>query len=237
MTEAAKAKILKRRAPQSIAAAKTTGNEEAKDSNPIIQRDVSLLTMTLKAASRERLVGLLIIALGFLLVLLFTLNLFRTNHYFAVDANGRAIEIRPLDSPVEVAGAAEGFVNRALPDIFTFGFINYQDHLYNAQRDYFTARGAEQLSTVLDRINLATFMEGEYSIKLLVVGSGPRILEQGNNSDGYYYVVDTNVDVFLDPPGQENRPRLNEWVVRVVFYVANDNDSGFRIDQFLVQAR
>ncbi|WP_196160922.1 DotI/IcmL/TraM family protein [Reinekea sp. G2M2-21] len=242
MTETAKRPPLKRRVQTQASMPGNTASEKAEQTMdpgiaPMVARDTSLLVMSIKASSRDKLTGLLSVTLGLLVLTIVSLSWLKTDHYFAVDVNGRAIEIRPLDSPTDVAGAPVGFINRTLPDVFTFGFINYKDHLYDVRSKYFTELGGNQLIAALNQINLEDFMDAEYSLKLLVHGAGPRLLSEGKNDKGYFYVVQTEVNVILDPPGRENRPRVNEWVIQTVFYVANDNEAGFRIDQFLVQAR
>ena len=209
--------------------------------NPMVRREVGLLQSAIAVSNGQRNIRYALVTISLLSALSISLLLFKQQHYIAVDPVGRTYPVTSLDSPADRPAAITGFVERVLPEIMTFGHLEWRAHLGRAYSRYFTNRGAEQHMTALLNAGIDRLLGAEYAIGLRLDGMGAQIVSEGVNQGSRYFVVDYPAVLIYDPPGtgRDEAARLNPVVVRVVLVAVNpmDSESGLLIDQWVVGPR
>jgi hypothetical protein len=209
--------------------------------NPMVAREVGLLQSAIIVSSTQKTLRFSLVTIAALAVLAGSGMLIKTNHYLAVDPAGRTYPVTALESPSSRPTAITGFVERVLPEIMTLGHLNWRQHLSRMHGQYFTSRGSDQHANSIINAGIDRLFQSEYSIGLRLDGPGAQIASEGISNGARYFVVDYPAVLVYDPPGtgQQEAPRLNRVVVRVVLNAVEPMDypSGFAIDQWVVRPR
>jgi hypothetical protein len=208
----------------------------------MVARHVGLLQSAIAVSSTQKTLRYCLVAIAALSVLLAAVLVIKTDKFIAVDPAGRTYPITSLESPSSRPTAITGFVERVLPEVMTLGHLNWRQHLSRMHSRYFTSRGSEQHANSIIAAGIDRLFEAEYSIGLRLDGPGAQIASEGVTNGTRYFVVDYPAVLVYDPPGtdgQQEAPRLNRVVVRVVLYAVEPMDypSGFAIDQWVVRPR
>ncbi|MDD9899770.1 MAG: type IVB secretion system apparatus protein IcmL/DotI [Alphaproteobacteria bacterium] len=155
------------------------------------------------------------------------------DRYFATTADGRIMQLVPLDQPNMTTAAMMSWVSQAASEIMTFSYHDYQRRLQQSSR-HFTRRGWE---TFTDALNRAKIVEGVRESKQVVSCSpraAPTILSQGVSAGKYRWIVQLPLQVSYS--GRMQRTD-NLKVTLVIERVPSlENPNGVGIEQWIAVA-
>lgn len=131
--------------------------------------------------------GIIIVSL--VLVFLVYMNVHQgRDRYFATTADGRILQLVPLDQPNMSPAALMSWVSQAATEVMTFGFHDYQRRLQEASR-HFTRRGWESFTTALQRSRIIESVETLQQVVTATPRSAPVLLQEGVFNGRYRWVV------------------------------------------------
>ena len=110
------------------------------------------------------------------------------NRYFATTADGRILQLAPLDQPNISQAALMSWVSQAATEVMTFGFHDYDRRLREASR-HFTRRGWESFTNALQRSRTIESVETLQQVVTATPRSAPVLLQQGVFNGRYRWVV------------------------------------------------
>ena len=110
------------------------------------------------------------------------------NRYFATTADGRILQLAPLDQPNISQAALMSWVSQAATETMTFGFHDYQRRLQEASR-HFTRHGWESFTNALQRSRIIESVETLQQVVTATPRSAPVLLQQGVFNGRYRWVV------------------------------------------------
>lgn len=110
------------------------------------------------------------------------------DRYFATTADGRILQLAPLDQPNISNAALMSWVSQAATEVMTFGFHDYQRRLQDASR-HFTRRGWESFTTALQRSRIIESVENLQQVVTATPRSAPVLLQQGLFNGRYRWIV------------------------------------------------
>lgn len=110
------------------------------------------------------------------------------NIYFATTADGRILQLVPLDQPNISESALMSWVAQAATETMTFGFHDYQRRLQNSSR-HFTRRGWESFTQALQRSRIIESVESLQQVVTATPRSAPVLLQQGVFDGRYRWIV------------------------------------------------
>lgn len=136
--------------------------------------------------------------------------------YFATNAQGGLVEIKPLSEAVLSNVEVNNWAARAAAAAFTLNYVQYRQQIEQTVDTYFTDQGGQQYQTALQTSNDLDYVQ---TGKLLVTAepsAAPRILAQGIVPKGPY----------------QGR---YAWQVQVPLTVTTQNETDTRLSQLLVE--
>ncbi|MGM0422111.1 MAG: DotI/IcmL/TraM family protein, partial [Pseudomonadota bacterium] len=110
------------------------------------------------------------------------------DRYFATTADGRILQLVPLDQPNMSSAALMSWVSQAATEVMTFGFHDYQRRLQEASR-HFTRRGWESFTTALQRSRIIESVETLQQVVTATPRSAPVLLQEGVFNGRHRWVV------------------------------------------------
>ena len=131
--------------------------------------------------------GVIIIGLVFAFIVYMNIHQER-NIYFATTADGRILQLVPLDQPNISESALMSWVAQAATETMTFGFHDYQRRLQNSSR-HFTRRGWESFTQALQRSRIIESVESLQQVVTATPRSAPVLLQQGVFDGRYRWIV------------------------------------------------
>ena len=130
-----------------------------------------------------------LIICGLIVVFLTYMTVHRGNdRYFATTADGRILQMTPLDQPNMSTAALMSWVSQAATEVMTFGFHDYQRRLQDASR-HFTRRGWESFTSALQRSRIIESVETLQQVVTAAPRSAPVLLQEGVFQNRYRWVV------------------------------------------------
>jgi|GEM_PF-197830 intracellular multiplication protein IcmL len=131
--------------------------------------------------------GIIIVSL--VLVFLVYMNIHEgRDRYFATTADGRILQLVPLDQPNMSSAALMSWVSQAATEVMTFGFHDYQRRLQEASR-HFTRRGWESFTTALQRSRIIESVETLQQVVTATPRSAPVLLQEGVFNGRHRWIV------------------------------------------------
>ena len=110
------------------------------------------------------------------------------DRFFATTADGRILQLVPLDQPNMATSALMSWVSQAATEVMTFGFHDYQRRLQDASR-HFTRRGWESFTTALQRSRIIESVDSLQQVVTAAPRSAPVLVQQGVFNGRYRWVV------------------------------------------------
>lgn len=155
--------------------------------------------------------------------------------FFATTADGRIIDIVPLDVPYR--GDVVAWSSQAAVEAMTFGFSDYRMRLQNSAR-FFTQRGWQ---TFLDALNTSRILETIDKRQLNLRGNprgAAQIKRQGVVNGVYQWVLEMPYDIeYLGPQGMGiPQPTVGRLTLVVQRIPTLENPEGIGIDQWILVA-
>lgn len=162
-------------------------------------------------------------------------NVQPTNRYFATTADGRIMQLVPLDQPSVNPNALMSWVSQAVTETMTFGFHDYQRRLQQSSR-HFTRRGWETFTTALQKSRIIDGVTGNQQVVTAEPRSAPILVGQGVQNGKYRWVVRLPIRVTYKS-GKENRAEMMTVQLVVERVSSLENPSGIGIDQWVATAQ
>lgn len=131
----------------------------------------------------------MIVIIGLILTLLVYMNTSKpADRYFATTADGRIMNLVPLDQPNMNPAALLSWVARAASEVMTFEFNGYQRQLQQSSR-YFTKEGWESFTDALQKSRIIDSVTAQKQVVTAVPRSAPIVKQQGATNGKYQWVI------------------------------------------------
>ena len=131
----------------------------------------------------------IIIALLLLMFISFVNAAKSQDHYFATTADGRIMQLVPLELPNMGTSALLSWAAQAGTEVMTFGFHDYQRRLQYSSR-HFTRHGWETFATALQKSRIIESMQAQNQVASAEPRSAPILIQEGVFNGKYRWVVD-----------------------------------------------
>ncbi len=153
------------------------------------------------------------------------------NHYFATTADGRIMQLVPLELPNMGTSALLSWAAQAGTEVMTFGFHDYQRRLQYSSR-HFTRHGWETFAAALQKSRTIESMQAQQQVASAEPRSAPVLIQEGVFSGKYRWVVDLPLTVKYQSGGDQ---RTDNIMVRLVIdrVPSLENPSGVGIEQWI----
>lgn len=153
------------------------------------------------------------------------------DHYFATTADGRIMQLVPLDRPNMVTAAMLSWVAQASTEVMTFGFHDYQRRLQHSSR-HFTRHGWESFAAALQKSRIIESVEAQQQVVTAEPTSAPILIQEGVFNGKYRWVVDLPLTVKYKAGGAT---RIDNLMIRLVIdrVPSLENPNGVGIEQWI----
>lgn len=117
-----------------------------------------------------------------------------SDRYFATTADGRLVEMVPLNRPNLSQAALLSWVAQAATEVMTFGFHDYQRRLQKASR-HFTSRGWESFTAALQSSRILETVQAKQQVVTATPRSAPVLIQEGLMQGTYKWVIELPLSV------------------------------------------
>ncbi len=177
--------------------------------------------------------GIVIIAL-ILAIIVYMTTAKPNDRYFATTADGRIMQLVPLDRPNMNVSALMSWVAQAVSETMTFGYHDYQRRLQQASR-HFTRRGWESFATALQRAKIIDSVTATQQVVTAEPRSAPILENQGVINGKYRWIIRLPIRVTYRAGTQTRTDDLT--VTLVVDRVPSlENPAGVGIEQWIAKS-
>lgn len=173
-----------------------------------------------------------IIIIGLILTLIVHINnSVAYDRYFATTADGRIMQLSPLNERFLTDSALVSWVAQAATEVMTFGFHDYQRRLQAASR-HFTKTGWESFSAAMEKARVIEAVTEQRQVVVASPRSAPVIRQHGVAGGKYRWVLEMPLMVEYRAAAQS---RTDNLVLRIVVerVSALENPAGVGIQQWL----
>ncbi len=153
------------------------------------------------------------------------------DHYFATTADGRIMQLVPLELPNMGTSALLSWAAQAGSEVMTFGFHDYQRRLQYSSR-FFTRHGWDTFTAALQQSRVIESVETLQQVVSAQPRSAPILTQEGMFNGKYRWVVDLPLTVKYQS-GQNSR--IDNLVVKLVIdrVPSLENPNGVGIEQWV----
>lgn len=172
-----------------------------------------------------------VIIVGLIMTLIVHLNTAKPlDRYFATTADGRIMQLMPLDQPNMTPAALMSWVAQASTEVMTFGYHDYQRRFQEASR-HFTKSGWESFTAAIQKARIMDSVQAAKQVVTASPRSAPVIVQQGVLNGRYRWVLQMPIQVTYSGTGaRSDSLRLNIVVERVP---SLENPNGVGIAQWV----
>lgn len=177
-----------------------------------------------------------VIIVGLILTLIVYINNSKAqDRYFATTADGRIMQLVPLNLPNMSKAALLSWVSQAATDVMTFGYHDHIKQLQSASR-HFTKTGWDSFTTALQRARIVDSVKQLQQVVTAVPRSAPVVLKEGIVGGRYRWQVQLPIAVTYKgaTEGRTDNLLLTLVVERVS---ALENPNGVGIEQWIAEAK
>jgi intracellular multiplication protein IcmL len=155
------------------------------------------------------------------------------DRYFATTADGRIMQLAPLDQPGNMTTAAlMSWVALATSEIMSFGYNDYQRRLQASSR-HFTHHGWETYTGALQASHIIDGMLANKEVLTASPRAAPILKQEGVINGKYRWIVQLQLQVDYDSNGGTSR-KSNLNVTLVIERVPSlENPAGVGIEQWI----
>ena len=177
-----------------------------------------------------------VIIVGLILTLIVYINNSKAqDRYFATTADGRIMQLVPLNLPNMSKAALLSWVSQAATDVMTFGYHDHVKQLQGASR-HFTKTGWDSFTTALQRARIVDSVKQLQQVVTAVPRSAPVVLKEGVVGGRYRWQVQLPIAVTYK--GAEEGRTDNLLLTLVVERVsALENPNGVGIEQWIAETK
>jgi intracellular multiplication protein IcmL len=153
------------------------------------------------------------------------------DHYFATTADGRIMQLVPLNLPNMGTSALMSWVAQSSTEVMTFGFHDYQRRMQQSSR-HFTRHGWESFTTALQKSRIIEAVEASRQVVTAQPRSAPILIQEGVFNGKYRWVVDLPLAVTYQAG---TATRTDNLTVRLVIdrVPSLENPNGVGIEQWI----
>ena len=173
-----------------------------------------------------------VIIVGLILTFIVYMNATKPqDHYFATTADGRIMQLVPLNLPNMNTSALMSWVAQSSTEIMTFGFHDYQRRMQQSSR-HFTRHGWESFTNALQKSRIIESIEANQQVVTAQPRSAPVLIQEGVFNGKYRWVVDLPLTVSYQAG---TGTRVDTLVVRLVIdrVPSLENPNGVGIEQWI----
>ncbi|MFH1157380.1 MAG: type IVB secretion system apparatus protein IcmL/DotI [Pseudomonadota bacterium] len=153
------------------------------------------------------------------------------DRYFATTADGRIMQLVPLDRPNMATSALMSWAAQSAVEVMTFGFHDYQRRMQNSSRN-FTRHGWETFTSALQKSRIMESVEAGQQVVTAQPRSAPIIREESIRNGKYRWVVDLPLSVsYQSGAASRNDSLMLRMVIERVPSLENPNGVG--IEQWI----
>ncbi len=171
-----------------------------------------------------------------IVALLLALSLYITtskplDRYFATTADGRILQMIPLDRANMNPSALMSWATQSVAETMTFGYHDYQRRLQQSSR-HFTRRGWESFASALQRAKIIESVTANQQVVTAEPRAAPTIENQGVFNGKYRWLLRLPLRVTYKAGSQTRVDNLN--IALVVERVPSlENPAGVGIEQWV----
>ena len=156
------------------------------------------------------------------------------DRYFATTADGRIMQLVPLDRPNMVTSALLSWAAQSAVEVMTFGFHDYQRRMQNASRN-FTRHGWETFTSALQKSRIMESIDVGQQVVTAHPRSTPILKEESIRNGKYRWVVDLPLNVSYQ---SGNATRHDSLMLRMVIerVPSLENPNGVGIEQWIAMS-
>ncbi|MCE9507190.1 MAG: type IVB secretion system apparatus protein IcmL/DotI [Alphaproteobacteria bacterium] len=153
------------------------------------------------------------------------------DHYFATTADGRIMQLVPLNLPNMGTSALMSWVAQSSTEVMTFGFHDYQRRMQQSSR-HFTRHGWESFTNALQKSRIIEAVESSRQVVTAQPRSAPILIQEGVFNGKYRWVVDLPLAVTYQAG---TATRTDNLTVRLVIdrVPSLENPNGVGIEQWI----
>lgn len=153
------------------------------------------------------------------------------DHYFATTADGRIMQLVPLNLPNMGTSALMSWVAQSSTEVMTFGFHDYQRRMQQSSR-HFTRHGWESFTNALQKSRIIEAVEASRQVVMAQPSSAPILIQEGVFNGKYRWVVDLPLAVTYQAGAATRTDNLK---VRLVIdrVPSLENPNGVGIEQWI----
>jgi len=153
------------------------------------------------------------------------------DHYFATTADGRIMQLVPLNLPNMGTSALMSWAAQSATEVMTFGFHDYQRRMQQSSR-HFTRHGWENFTNALQKSRIIESIESTRQVVTAQPSGAPILIQEGVFNGKYRWVVDLPLTVTYQA-GTANR--TDNLMVRLVIdrVPSLENPNGVGIEQWI----
>jgi len=173
-----------------------------------------------------------VIIVALIIAFIVHVNAFRPqNYYFATTADGRIMQLVPLNLPNMGTSSLMSWAAQAATEVMTFGFHDYQRRMQQSSR-HFTRRGWESFTDALQKSRIMESVEASQQVASAQPRSAPILVQEGVFNGKYRWVVDLPLTVTYQAGAAS---RVDNLVVRMVIdrVPSLENPNGVGIEQWI----
>jgi intracellular multiplication protein IcmL len=173
-----------------------------------------------------------IIIVGLLIAIIFFIGIGKAqDRYFATTADGRIMQLLPLDQPNMSTAGLMSWVAQATSEVMTFGYNDYQRRLQQSSR-HFTHHGWETFIAALQQSHIIDGMQSGKEALTASPRNAPILVQEGVINGKYRWIIKLPLQVSYDSVSSARKDNLN--VTLVIERVPSlENPSGVGIEQWI----
>lgn len=177
-----------------------------------------------------------IVIIGLILALIVYMNNAQPqDRYFATTADGRIMQLQPLDVPNMDTPALLSWVATAVSETMTFSYLNYQKEMQNNSKN-FTKQGWETFTTALQRSHILDSVQAQQQIVTAQPRSAPILIQRGVLNGRYRWIL--QMPLLVKYQGAKETRTDNLQLQLVIERVPSlENPAGVGIAQWIARAR
>lgn len=153
------------------------------------------------------------------------------DRYFATTADGRIMQLLPLDTPNMTTAALMSWVAQATSEIMSFSYSDYQRRLQQSSR-HFTQRGWETFAAALQASHILDGIQANKESLTASPRNAPILVQEGVINGKYRWIVKLPLQVNYDSLTTARNNNFN--VTLVIERVPSlENPNGVGIEQWI----
>lgn len=157
------------------------------------------------------------------------------DHFFATTADGRIMQLVPLEQPNMGTSALLSWVAQAGTEVMTFGYHDYQRRLQSSSR-HFTRHGWETFAAALQKSRTIESVEASKQVVSAQPRSAPILIREASINGKYHWMVDLPLSVRYQSGDQSREDSLTVHLV-IQRVPSLENPNGVGIEQWIAEVQ